>query len=113
MSEGSTTASSDSSMGPGGKKASLAPPADKRVPNLFLSGNYVVLGFNLEFSPNDGIYQSMILGKKQWTLNPGTISDPNTLDPKVNDAEFNDLVENASTILQQATGKSKSSVFGK
>jgi hypothetical protein len=55
----------------------------------------------------------MILGKKQWTLNPGTISDPNTLDPKVNDAGFNDLVENASTILHRATGKSKSSVFGK
>jgi hypothetical protein len=113
MSEGSTTASSDSAMGPGGKKASLAPEGDKRVPNLFLSGNYVVLGFNLEFSPNDGIYQNMILGKKQWTLNPGTISDPNTLDPKVNDAGFNDLAENASTILQRATGKSKSSVFGK
>lgn len=113
MSEGSTTVSSDSAMGPGGKKASLAPDGDKRVPNLFLSGNYVVLGFNLEFSPNDGIYQSMILGKKQWTLNPGTISDPNTLDSKVNDAGFNDLVENASTILQRATGKSKSSVFGK
>lgn len=113
MSEGSTTVSSDSAMGPGGKQASLAPDADKRVPNLFLSGNYVVMGFNLEFNPNDGIYQSMILGKKQWTLNPGTISDPLTLNSKVNDAEFNDLIENASTLLQKVTGKSKSSVFGK
>jgi hypothetical protein len=112
MSEGSTTASSDSAMGPGGKEASVAPPADKRVPNIFLSGNYVVLGFSLEFTPSDGIYQNMILGKKQWSLNPGTISDPNTLDPKVNDAQFNDLTKNSSTILQQNTGKSKSSIFG-
>jgi hypothetical protein len=111
MSEGSTTASSDSAMGPGGKKASVAPDGDKRVPNVFLSGNYVVLGFNLEFTPNDGIYQSMLLGKKQWTLNPGLISDPKTLDPKVDDAQFNDLVKNSSTILQQEVGKIKSSIF--
>jgi hypothetical protein len=112
MSEGSTTASSDSAMGPGGKEASVAPDGDKRVPNVFLSGNYVVLGFNLEFTPTDGIYQNMILGKKQWSLNPGTTSDPNTLDPNVDDAQFNDLAKNASTILQREVGITKSSIFG-
>jgi hypothetical protein len=114
MSEGSTTIPSDSKTGSGeGVKSSLALPADKRAPNLFLSGNYVVLGFNLEFTPTDGIYQSMILGKKQWTLNPGIVSDPITLDPNSSEADFNDLIENSSSILQKETGKIKSDIFSK
>jgi len=112
MSEGSNTVSADSKYSAaGGANASLNPSADKRAPNLFLSGNYVVLGFNIEFTPEEGIHQSMLLGKKQWTLNPGVSSDPNTLDPKVNDADFNDLVENASTILQREVGKIKGDIF--
>ena len=114
MTEGSSTVSGDSKYSAvGGSDASLNPPGDKRAPNLFLCGNYVVLGFNLEFTPEEGIYQSMLLGKKQWTMNPGVASDPTTLDPMVSDADFNDLIENASTILHQEVGKIKEDIFSK
>jgi hypothetical protein len=55
----------------------------------------------------------MLLGKKQWTLNPGLASDPSTLDPKEDPAEFNDLVQNASTNLQKNMGDIKNNIFGK
>jgi hypothetical protein len=114
MNEGSTTASGDSKYTPvSGEKTSIAPPADKRVPNAFLCGNYVVLGFTIEYTNSEGMYQTMLLGKKQWTLNPGLASDPRTLDSKVEDAGFNDLVGNASTILQQEVGRIKSDIFSK
>ena len=114
MTEGSSTVSGDSKYSAvGGSDSSLNPPGDKRAPNLFLCGNYVVLGFNLEFTPEEGIYQSMLLGKKQWTMNPGVASDPTTLDPMVSDADFNDLIENASTILHQEVGKIKEDIFSK
>ena len=59
------------------------------------------------------MHQTMVLGKKQWTLNPGLSSDPSTLDPKNDPADFNDLVENASSQLQNDIGSIKSDIFGK
>jgi len=110
VSEGSEVASSSARNSPGGgQEASLGTPGDKRMINAFLSGNYVVLGFTIEYDA-EGIYQTMILGKKQWALNPGLASEPASLDPKIFDAEFNDLVENASSILQQNTQKLKSDI---
>jgi hypothetical protein len=112
--EGSSTISGDSKYtAAGGDGTSLAPPPDKRVPNTFLSGNYVVLGFTIEYNKKDGMHQTLLLGKKQWSLNPGIASDPSPLNPKENDPNFNDLVENASSILQEDIGSIKSDIFGK
>ncbi len=111
LSEGSTTMSSSSKYSPDAtQKSSLSTPGDKRMVNAFLSGNYVVLGFTIEYDEY-GMYQTMILGKKQWALNPGLSSDPQTLDPKVFDADFNDLVKNASSKLQESLGKIKSDIY--
>lgn len=113
MSEGSTTTSASSRYSPaGGQEASLSTPGDKRMINSFLSGNYVVLGFTIEYDLQ-GMYQTMILGKKQWTLNPGLASDPISLDAKSFDAGFNDLVKNASSILQESLQKIKSNIQSK
>jgi hypothetical protein len=60
-----------------------------------------------------GMYQTMILGKKQWALNPGLASDPISLDPKSFDANFNDFVKNASSILQENSQKIKSDIYSK
>jgi hypothetical protein len=92
LSEGSATAGGESkTTAEKGKDASAAPPADKRVPNAFLSGNYVVLGFNIEYNKKDGMHQTMLLGKKEWSLNPGIASDPLTVDQNEKDNDFNDL----------------------
>lgn len=113
VSEGSpNVAASSTYNNPVGQKGSLAAPGDKRNINAFLSGNYVVLGFTIEYDIN-GMYQTMILGKKQWSLNPGLASEPSTLDPNSFDAEFDDLVANASSILQENTGKIKSDIYSK
>jgi hypothetical protein len=114
MTEGSTTVSGDSKYtAASGDGTSLAPPPDKRIPNIFLSGNYVVLGFNIEYNKKDGMHQTMLLGKKQWTLNPGLSSDPLTTNPKDDPADFNDLEENASSILQSDIGSIRNDIFGK
>jgi hypothetical protein len=113
VSEGSQTASASSKYSPGGgQKSSLANSGDKRNINAFLSGNYVVLGFTVEYDTS-GIYQTMVLGKKQWAMNPGLSSEPQALDPKIFNAEFDDLVSNASTILQENTQKLKSDIYSK
>jgi hypothetical protein len=114
ITEGSTTVSGDSKYtAANGDGTSLAPPPDKRIPNIFLSGNYVVLGFNIEYNKKDGMHQTMLLGKKQWTLNPGLSSDPLTTNPKEDPADFNDLEENASSILQSDIGSIRNDIFGK
>ena len=114
ITEGSTTVSGDSKYTAAkGDGTSLAPPPDKRIPNIFLSGNYVVLGFNIEYNKKDGMHQTMLLGKKQWTLNPGLSSDPITSNPKDDPADFNDLVENASSELQYDVGSIRNDIFGK
>jgi len=111
VTEGSTGVASSSKYSPtGGEKSSLSTPGDKRMINGFLSGNYVVLGFTVEYDMM-GMYQTMILGKKQWMLNPGLSSEPETLDPKIFDADFNDLVENSSSILQENIQKLKSDIY--
>jgi len=111
FSEGSTTASSSSTYNPVGKQnSSLANNPEKRNINAFLSGNYVVLGFTIEYE-GQGIYQTMILGKKQWALNPGLDSEPIALDPKIFDADFNDLAKNVSFTVQQNTQNLKSDIY--
>jgi hypothetical protein len=113
ITEGSATVSGDSKYSAArGEESSLAPPPDKRTPNAFFSGNYVVLGFTIEYNKRDGMHQTMLLGKKQWTLNPGLASDPDTLNPKEDPADFNDLVENASSILQEDVGNIRNNIFG-
>ena len=110
--ESSTTVVSDSKYSTAANSnASTAPPAGKRAPNIFLSGNYVVLGISVEFNLIDKLHQVLILGKKQWTLNPGFSSDPNTLNPFENDADFNDLKENTSSTLQQNAGVLNNDIF--
>lgn len=112
ITEGSSTVSGDSKYTAGsGDGTSLAPPPDKRIPNIFLSGDYVVLGFTIEYNKKDGMHQTMILGKKQWSLNPGLSSDPATLNPKEDPADFNDLVANASSELQYDTGNIRNNIF--
>ena len=37
------------------------------------------------------MHQTMLLGKKEWSLNPGIASDPLTVDQKSEDKDFNDL----------------------
>lgn len=109
--EGSSTYNSDASYNPvGGEKSSLGNSADKRNINAFLSGNYVVLGFTIEYDEN-GIYQTMLLGKKQWSLNPGLASEPISLDPKIFDADFNDLTENVSINVQENTQRLRSDIY--
>jgi hypothetical protein len=93
-------------------KAMLANQGDKRNINAFLSGNYVVLGFTIEYDES-GIYQTMMLGKKQWALNPGLASEPLSLDPKKFDADFNDFVDNVSSIVQQNTQIIKNDIYTK
>ena len=113
VSEGSSTVSASSKYSAGGDQASsLSTPGDKRMINAFLSGNYVVLGFTIEYDQTS-IYQTMVLGKKQWAMNPGLASEPNSLNPKIFDADFNDLVDNASSILQENTQKLKSDIYSK
>lgn len=110
--EGSTTASSDSKYSAkGGAKSSLAPPAEKKVPNAFLSGDYVILGISIEFNLTDLLHQVLILGKKQWVLNPGIASDPSTVDPTNDEGDFNDLTQNTSSITQKDAGILNNSVF--
>lgn len=91
VTEGGTTTPADSKYTADPQDKGNAPPADKRAPNAFLSGNYVVLGFNIEFNNKDGIYQTILLGKKQWTLNPGIGSEPITVDQNKNDDSFDPL----------------------
>lgn len=80
VSEGSSTAPGDSRVNATiGIENSMAVSAEKAMPNTFLSGNYVVLGFNIEYTNKDGIFQTLFLGKKQWGLNPGVSSDPVTI----------------------------------
>jgi hypothetical protein len=67
---------------------------DKRVINAFLSGDYVVLGFNVEYTVKDGMYQTMVLGKKEWTMNPGIASEAQTSWGKNDNSDANDLSEN-------------------
>jgi hypothetical protein len=111
FSEGSTTASSSSTYNPVGKQnSSLANNPEKRNINAFLSGNYVVLGFTIEYD-EQGIYQTMVLGKKQWALNPGLDSEPIALDPKIFDADFNDLAKNVSFTVQENTQILKSDIY--
>lgn len=95
-----------------GQNTTLANDPDQKTPNIFLSGNYVVLGFCIEYNNKDGMYQSLLLGKKQWSLNPGIASDPITLDPRVDEPNFNDLVANSSAEVANALGQIKSDVFG-
>jgi hypothetical protein len=95
-----------------GKETSLSNDPDQKTPNIFLSGNYVVLGFSIEYNNKDGMYQSLLLGKKQWSLNPGISSDPETLNPRVNNPDFNDLVVNSSSETSGDLGQIKSDIFG-
>jgi hypothetical protein len=112
VTESSPTVARDSKYtAASGEGTSLAPPPEKRNFNIFLSGYYVVLGFNIEYNKKDGMHQTMILGKKQWALNPGLASDPETLNPKDDPADFNDLVENSSSQLQYDTGNIKNNIF--
>jgi hypothetical protein len=112
ITEGSSTVSGDSKYtAASGEGTSLAPPPDKRIPNIFLSGDYVVLGFTIEYNKKDGMHQTMVLGKKQWALNPGLPSDPATLNPKEDPADFNDLVANASSELQYDVGNLRNNIF--
>ena len=112
FSEGSTTDASSSSYNPvAGEKSTLSNSSDKRNINAFLSGNYVVLGFNIEYEGGGEIYQTMILGKKQWALNPGLASEPISLDPKIFDADFNDLAKNVSFNVQENTQRLKSDIY--
>jgi hypothetical protein len=111
FSEGSSTDASSSTYNPvAGEKSTLSNSSDKRNINAFLSGNYVVLGFNIEYD-GEGIYQSMVLGKKQWALNPGLASEPISLDPKIFDADFNDLAKNVSFNVQENTQRLKSDIY--
>lgn len=112
--EGSTTNSADSKYTPAsGDKTNQSGDPEKSAPNYFLSGNYVILGVTVEYSPKEGIYQTVTLGKKQWALNPGMASDPETVGDYNNPPGFNQLVENSSTTLQQSTGRMKEDVFSK
>lgn len=113
FSEGSTTMAASSVYNPvGGDKATNTNDPDKRSINAFLSGNYVVLGFTIEYD-EEGIYQTMLLGKKQWALNPGLASEPISLDPKIFDADFNDLAKNVSFTIQQNTQRLKGDIYNK
>lgn len=94
-----------------GQNTTLANDPDQKTPNIFLSGNYVVLGFCIEYNNKDGMYQSLLLGKKQWSLNPGIASDPVTLNARVDDPNFNDLAANSSTEVANDLGQIKSDVF--
>ena len=77
----------------------------------FLSGDYVILGINIEFNLTDRLHQVLILGKKQWVLNPGIASDPSTVDPTSDEGDFNDLTQNTSSITQKDAGVLNNSVF--
>ena len=70
-----TTMDSKNTIDPITPNESNSKAGDKEI-NTFLSGNYVVLGFNIEYTVNEGMSQSVLLGKKEWTLNPGIASDP-------------------------------------
>jgi hypothetical protein len=81
VSEGSSTIAGDSvnSLENNQNNSSVKDP-EGRVSNLFLSGNYVILGIEVHYKMSEGIYQTLILGKKEWTLNAGISSDPDILD---------------------------------
>ena len=53
----------------------------------------------------------MLLGKKQWALNPGLASEPIPLDPKIFDADFNDLAKSVSFTVQENTQKLKGDIY--
>jgi len=46
-------------------------------------------------------------------LNPGSASEPSTLNPKEYEAEFNDFVKNVSSIVQENTQILKNDIFTK
>jgi len=79
--EGSSTVTADSknsfSKDP---VANSMKDSESRKNNLFLSGNYVVLGIEINYRKSEGIYQTLVLGKKEWSLNAGLASDPDILD---------------------------------
>ena len=73
---GSVTSSGDSKYSVGGEQeATLNPPPDKKNPNIFLSGQYVVLGITITYSRKYGMGQKLLLGKKEWDMNPGIASE--------------------------------------
>lgn len=79
--EGSTTVPSDSKLRINkDPNDSTVKNPETRKSNLFLSGNYVILGIEISYKKSEGIYQTLILGKKEWTLNEGIASDPDILD---------------------------------
>ena len=95
-----------------GEQSMLGNKGEKRNINMFLSGNYVVLGFTIEYDES-GIYQTMMLGKKQWALNPGLASEPLSLNTKEFEAEFDDFVDNVSSIVQENTQIIKNDIYSK
>jgi hypothetical protein len=107
--ESSTTSQADAKntveSGPG---TSLVDPEGTKTPNAFLSGNYVVLGFNIEYDLRDGMHQTVLLGKKEWTMNPGIGSDPILGGLFGGDIDWNELASKASKVA----GKSKNDIFG-
>jgi hypothetical protein len=73
---GSVTSAGDSKNSvDGGQEAALNPPPDKKNPNIFLSGQYVVLGITVTYSKKYGMGQKLLLGKKEWIMNPGIASE--------------------------------------
>lgn len=78
VSEGSSTIPGDT-VNDDQRNSSFKNP-EGLVSNLFLSGNYVILGIEVHYKMSEGIYQTLILGKKEWTLNAGISSDPDILD---------------------------------
>jgi hypothetical protein len=77
---GSSTISGESKYSSsGGQDSTLAPPPDQRIPNVFLSGQYVILGIDIKYTAREGMSQTLLLGKKEWALNPGIASDPDTV----------------------------------
>lgn len=106
--EGSGTAQADSkNTVKSGVGTSLVEPEGTKTPNAFLSGNYVVLGFNIEYTNHEGMYQTVLLGKKEWAMNPGIGSDPILNGLFGGDIDFNEL---ASKAVDKA-GKSRNNPF--
>ena len=48
----------------------------KPIENAFLSGNYVVLGSYIEYSPSSVIRQTFYLTKRTWAMNAGIGAEP-------------------------------------
>lgn len=73
---GSTVAAGNSkNSAAGGQNSYLNPPPDKQNPNIFLSGQYVILGITITYSSKEGMGQELLLGKKEWVMNPGISSE--------------------------------------